>query len=82
LSQNRGAPKRAVFSVSNFDCATCASAVEKRLNRLEGVAGVRTSVMLNQIFVDYYESMVGIPEITEAIKETGYAKYLTRKLEH
>jgi Cu+-exporting ATPase len=69
--------KRAVFSVRNIDCATCALAIEKRLKKLDGIENVGSAVMLNKIFVDYDESKVGIPEIMKAIKDIGYSNYLT-----
>ncbi len=69
--------RRAVFSVRNIDCATCALAVEKRLRKLDGIKDVGSAIMLNKIFVDYDESKVGITEITKAIKEAGYSNYVT-----
>ena len=68
---------RAVFSVRNIDCATCASGIEKRLKKLEGIESVKAAVMLNKIFVDYDESKVGISEIKRAITEAGYSSYMT-----
>lgn len=72
-----GKAKRAVFTVRNIDCATCAVAIEKRLKNISGVERVGSAIMLNKIFVDYDESKVGISEIKKAIKETGYANYVT-----
>jgi P-type Cu+ transporter len=71
--------KRAVFSVRNIDCATCAIGIEKRLRKVEGVENVGSAIMLNKIFVDYDESKVSVPEIMRAIKEAGYSSYLTRE---
>ncbi len=68
---------RAVFSVRNMDCVTCALGIEKRLKKLDGVESVKAAIMLNKIFVDYDESKVGIYEIKNAIKEAGYSNYLT-----
>jgi copper chaperone CopZ len=72
--------RRAVFSVRNIDCATCAIGIEKRLTKLDGVESVGSAIMLNKIFVDYDESRVSISEITRAIKEAGYSSYLTRRM--
>lgn len=70
-------PKRAVFSVRNIDCTTCASAIEKRLKKVDGVEKVGIAVMLNKIFVDYDESKVGLSEIRNAIDEAGYSSFVT-----
>jgi copper chaperone CopZ len=72
--------KRAVFSVRGMDCATCGFAIEKKLKNVEGVDAVGTSIMLNRVFVDYDESKVGIVKIMQAIKETGYSGYLSRRI--
>ncbi len=78
MNQDKGkGSKRAVFSVRNIDCATCALAIEKRLKKLEGVENVGSAIMLNKIFVDYNESKVGISAILKAIKEAGYSSYVT-----
>ena len=69
--------KRAVFSVRNVDCATCALSIEKRLKKVDGIENVGSAIMLNKIFVDYDESKVGISEIMKAIKGAGYSNYVT-----
>ena len=69
--------RRAVFSVRNIDCTTCAIAIEKRLKKVDGIENVGSAIMLNKIFIDYDESKVGIPKIRMAIKEAGYSNYLT-----
>jgi len=72
---------RAVFTVRNIDCATCALAIEKHVKEVNGVKDVRTAVMLNKLFIDYDESQVDISEITKAIDKAGYSNYLVRKEE-
>lgn len=69
--------KRAVFSVRNIDCATCAFGIEKRLKKVDGINSVQSAIMLNKIFVDYDELKVGISEIKNAIKKAGYSNYVT-----
>jgi copper chaperone CopZ len=75
----RGRQERVVFSVSNIECGTCALGLEKRLKKLDGVEGVRSAVMLNEVFVDYDASKVGVPEIMDEIKRSGYSKYVAKK---
>ena len=70
---------RAVFTVGDVDCATCAFAIEKQVKKLEGVKSVGTALMLNKVFIDYDESKVGLSDITKAIDKAGYSNYLTRK---
>ncbi len=70
--------RRAVFTVRNIDCVTCALAIERHVKKLDGVKDVRTAVMLNRIFIDYDESKVDISAIMKAIDKAGYSNYLNR----
>ena len=69
--------RRAVFSVRNMDCATCGLAIEKKLRKVDGVEKVGSAIMLNRVYVDYDESKVSATEIRKAIKDAGYASYVT-----
>jgi P-type Cu+ transporter len=78
LSQKGGKKtRRAVFSVRGIDCATCAFAIEKRLRKVDGIESVGSAILLNKVFVDYDESKIGVSEIKNAIREAGYANYVT-----
>ncbi len=68
--------RRAVFSVRNIDCATCAFGIEKRLKKVDAIERVESAIMLNKVFVDYDESKIGISEIRKAIKQAGYSNYV------
>jgi copper chaperone CopZ len=69
---------RAVFTVRDVDCAACALGIEKQVKKIGGVKDVRTSVMLNQVFIDYDESQASLSEITKAIEKAGYSNHLIR----
>jgi len=70
---------RAVFTVRDIDCVTCALAIEKRVKKVSGVKDVLTAVMLNQVYIDYDESQANISEIAKAIDKAGYSNYLVRR---
>lgn len=70
---------RAVFTVRNLDCATCAFGIEKQVKKVRGVKDVRAAVMLNQVFIDYDESQATIMEIMQAIDRAGYSNRLIRR---
>jgi P-type Cu+ transporter len=65
--------------VRGASCVTCALAIEKQVKKVAGVVEVRSSLMLNEVFVDYDDSRVGLPEITAAIRRSGYSNNLARK---
>ena len=70
---------RAIFTVRDIDCATCAFGIEKQVKRIRGVKDVRTAIMLNQVFIDYDESQANLSEITRAIEKAGYSNHLIRR---
>jgi Cu+-exporting ATPase len=76
-SEKRG--RRAVFSVGDIECTTCAIGIEKRLKKVDGIEKVGSAIMLNKIFVDYDESKIDISRIKKAIEEAGYSGYVTNQ---
>ena len=76
--KNEGKSKRAVFSVRDIECATCARAMERKLRKVDGIEKVGSAIMLNKVFVDYDESKVSIARIQDAIRDAGYANHMTR----
>ena len=70
---------RAVFTVRELDCASCALGIEKQVKKVRGVKDVRAAVMLNRIFIDYDGSKANISEIVQAIDRAGYSNRLIRR---
>ena len=70
---------RAVLTVRGASCVTCALAIERQVKRVEGVEDVKSSIMLNEVFVDFDPSKTDVSRITEAIRKTGYSNSLVRK---
>jgi len=68
---------RVVFTVKEIDCVTCSLAIEKQVNKLNGVKDVKAAVMLNKVFVDYDPSKIDVTTIRKAVNKTGYSSYLT-----
>jgi len=80
ITMNPSAKKesaRVVFAVREIDCTTCSLAIQKQVKKLDGVKDVKTSVMLNKVFVDYDPSKIDISTIRKAVDKTGYSSYLT-----
>jgi len=63
---------RVVFRVKEISCSTCSLAIEKQVKKMEGVKDVRTSIMLDKVFIDYDPSRVSLDEIIKAVDRTGY----------
>lgn len=69
--------KRLVVSVRDINCTVCANAIQKQVMKLDGVDDVKTSLMLNKIFIDYNPKTVDTSVIRKAIDKTGYKSYMT-----
>ena len=52
-------------------CASCAARIEKRLNRLDGVAAT-VNYATERATVDYDPAVVGPDQLVAAVEETGY----------
>ncbi|MFP7159438.1 heavy metal translocating P-type ATPase [Priestia aryabhattai] len=60
------------FNITGMTCAACATRIEKRLNKLDGVDKATVNFALETVLVEYNPEQVSIPEMKEAIKKLGY----------
>jgi Cu+-exporting ATPase len=67
------------FDITGMTCAACATRIEKRLNKLDGVGQATVNFALETILVEYNPEQVSIPEMKEAIKKLGYALELKKE---
>ncbi|WP_226545043.1 heavy metal translocating P-type ATPase [Bacillus thuringiensis] len=63
---------KAEFTVSGMTCAACATRVEKRLNKLEGVNGATVNFALESATVDFNPDEINVNEMKSAITKLGY----------
>lgn len=61
------------FNITGMTCAACATRIEKRLNKLDGVDKATVNFALETVLVEYNPEQISIPEMKEAIKKLGYA---------
>ncbi len=66
-----GTPDRAELAIGGMTCASCATHLEKRLNRLPGVEA-RVSIASEKARVDFDSARVTLPELIEAVEMAGY----------
>lgn len=64
--------KTAVFEVSGWTCASCASATRIALNKLDGVQDVKTDPEKKQASVTYDDAKVSPERMVQAISKLGY----------
>jgi copper chaperone CopZ len=80
--ENSTEKSRIVISVSDINCTVCATAIQKQVLKVRGIEDVKTSVMLNKVFIDYDPKLVDLSTIRKAIDKTGFKSYMTIKENH
>lgn len=70
---------RVVVSVREINCAVCATAIQKQVTKIKGIEDVKTSIMLNKVFIDYNPKLVDSSTIRKAIDKTGFKSYMIVK---
>jgi len=62
---------RAQLAIDGMTCASCAARVEKRLNKLEGVAAT-VNFATQEAAVSYDSGQVSVDELIAAVEAAGY----------
>ncbi len=71
--------KNAKFNIQGMTCSSCSSHVEKAVSKLEGVKNVTVNLLLNNMIVNYDETIVDNEKIIQAVLESGYDASLYEK---
>ncbi len=64
--------KKIVLNIGRMTCVNCARAIEKRLNKLNGVTQATVNLAAEKAIIDYYPAMVDQEAIEDAITGVGY----------
>ncbi len=74
------------FDVSGMTCAACATKIEKRINKMEGVSKATMNFALEKLAVDYDRKQVQPQEMMAVVKKMGYELILEQddesKIDH
>lgn len=60
------------FNIEGLHCASCVSALEKAMNKLEGVQDVSVNLATNKMEIRYNEDILSQQDIIEAVSNAGY----------
>ncbi|MBI2503412.1 MAG: copper-translocating P-type ATPase [Candidatus Latescibacteria bacterium] len=60
------------LAIGGMTCAACASRVERRLSRLEGVTRAAVNLSTEEAVVEYEASRVKLRDLRRAVEEAGY----------
>jgi Cu+-exporting ATPase len=61
-----------VLKIEGMSCAACAKTLERATSKLNGVVESNVNLATEKLTINYEPSVIGIPEIKEAIVKTGY----------
>lgn len=64
--------KKATFQVTGMSCASCASRIEKKLSKIEGVSQANVNFAAEKATVEYNAGKVGIDEMQKVVEALGY----------
>jgi Cu+-exporting ATPase len=63
------------FKVEGMSCASCASAVERVVGKLEGVSTANVNLATEKLFIDYEPSKIQVADVINAVEKAGYKAF-------
>ncbi|MFC5603694.1 heavy metal translocating P-type ATPase [Sporosarcina koreensis] len=63
---------KATFDVTGMTCAACATKIERRINKMDGVSNATVNFALETLNVDYDSSQTTVDEMKATVKKMGY----------
>ena len=60
------------FKIEGMTCAACVRAVERAVNKLEGIQEVGVNLATEKMVVKYDEEMISKEQIIQTVKKAGY----------
>ena len=70
------APERVHLDIDGMTCASCATRVEKKLSRVEGVEGSSVNYATEEATVVYDPTQVEVDDLIEAVSAAGYSAHV------
>ncbi|NJE76140.1 heavy metal translocating P-type ATPase [Thermococcus sp. ES12] len=67
------------LKVNGMTCAMCVKTIERALKELPGVKEARANLNSENVYVEFYESRIGLNRIIAAIEELGYGVVRERR---
>ena len=67
------------YDVTGMSCAACSARIEKVVGKLEGVNTVTVNLLMNNMTVDFDESLLNHDKIIQAVVGAGYGASLPRE---
>lgn len=72
IGEKEGETREIHLNIDEMTCASCASTVEKSLNKLEGVKQVNVNLATDRATIEYDPNLASITDFRGAVDEAGY----------
>lgn len=60
------------FNITGMSCSACSSAVERSVNKLDGISSCQVSLLTNSMIAEFDENITSSSQIINAVKSAGY----------
>ncbi len=60
------------FDITGMSCSACSSAVERSVNKLDGISSCQVSLLTNSMIAEFDENITSSSQIINAVKSAGY----------
>lgn len=67
------------FDIKGMTCSACSNAVNRTVEKLQGVSEVNVNLLSNSMSVKYNEELIDENEIIRSVQNAGYEAYLSQK---
>src|SRR3989344_3680769 len=71
--QIAGGTSKETFRVKGMHCASCASIIERRLRKLEGVRSAAVNLATNKATIEYDRAATGVEKFSKTVEDAGYS---------
>lgn len=69
---------KVVFDISGMTCAACATRIEKRVQKMDGVSEANVNFAMETISVDYNDQQIQPTDMISVVKKMGYDLMLSQ----
>ncbi|QDI90058.1 copper-translocating P-type ATPase [Salicibibacter halophilus] len=64
--------EKQTFDISGMTCAACATKIEKKLSKMEGVSSATVNFAMENVSVEYDKGQVSVGDMIEGVRKLGY----------
>ena len=72
--------KKNVFDIKGMSCSACSAAVQRAMDKENGITKAEVNLLTNSMSVIYDEKIISADDIISAVKNAGYDASLQTKI--